>query len=937
MICNLKYWVLFFTVFSISFLYSTTPDKYLLKTSNSGTEFYFSIPPSYNESGKTPQVKVSVLSSYESEVTIEIQSSSYSETKQTIKNSIVEFNIDQNDAEPITHNGITDKKREANIYQSSAIHVTSEKPVIVYVIIQNGTVTEGFMALPIQNLGNEYITMAYNEPNMGTPGWFSPFTTITASENNTSVKFTMGGDESSNSEIALNSGASLKKGESIERILNKGDVWVLSVNGKGQDLSGSLVESTKPVAVVSGVNCAMIPEGNTSCNYIVEMELPTNLYGKNYFVTPSMYRSYNGFVRVYAKDDEAAVYRNGQLLDIISEKGEYLEFRLWDKVDASDDPIPPKLASISSNKDIAVVYYNPGTREDFVAGNQTPDNPYMMQIIPAEQFTNLSYFASPNAIGTNDPFINNGIIVTFETPDGNIPDDLMLAKIDIDNVIEEWSKVRDLADEVYNFDENYNSKSISSAILDLSIEGNYVIKSESNAFSIQSVSLGGNYSPYGFPSGGQFYNSDSDNTAPIAQYLIDCDGNIVEGAGVVFDYDDSGNKTSNLKYAGFDNLTNYELEIFSNSSDSVSWSLTRIDSELPASATLIMIDNEGNMDEVEIEYIIDDYSVSNNEGYTNHPNVITYSLLDTLYNQSEINDLYVMALEYSNVSDNFKYKVLEPTSWDFGDPIPTKGKLVIESTIEKAEFEDSMIYSDTLFVTFGFYNGRQIAECEKQELIIKNFEVEFPKYSLESGSELEDIKNGDAKISIQDTLYNLSSKYPLYVSDISLKYGDRGFEFDRVIPNSWTLGDSIDPNESIIIEMIYDPNHTPQTNEEQIVIDSLGVEISAFDNAGVLEPIDFTYLTEQKAKIKAKTESSVNYEDSKYDIIVKNNQLILEGDYYKNHLESIELFDIDGNEIANFTANISNTYKIIGIASGIYFVAIEINNVRIIKKIIITN
>src|SRR6056300_536527 len=253
--------------------------------------------------------------------------------------------------------------------------------------------------------------MAYNEPDMNTPGWFSPFTTITATENNTSVKFTMGGDEASNSEIAMSSGATLIKGESIERKLNKGDVWVFSINGKGQDLSGSIIESTKPVAVVSGVNCAMIPEGNTSCNYIVEMELPTNYYGQNYFVTPSMFRTYNGIVRVYAKEDNAVVYRNGQLLDNIPEKGEYLEFRLWDKNDSNGDPVPPKIASISSNKDVSVVYYNPGTREDFLEGNQTPDNPYMMQIIPAEQFTRLSYFATANAIGTNDPFIKNGIIV----------------------------------------------------------------------------------------------------------------------------------------------------------------------------------------------------------------------------------------------------------------------------------------------------------------------------------------------------------------------------------------------------------------------------------------------------------------------------------------------------------------------------------------------
>jgi hypothetical protein len=779
--------------------------------------------------------------------------------------------------------------------------------------------------------------MAYNEPDMNTPGWFSPFTTITATENNTSVKFTMGGDEASNSEIAMSSGATLIKGESIERKLNKGDVWVFSINGKGQDLSGSIIESTKPVAVVSGVNCAMIPEGNTSCNYIVEMELPTNYYGQNYFVTPSMFRTYNGIVRVYAKEDNAVVYRNGQLLDNIPEKGEYLEFRLWDKNDSNGDPVPPKIASISSNKDVSVVYYNPGTREDFLEGNQTPDNPYMMQIIPAEQFTRLSYFATPNAIGTNDPFIKNGIIVTFETPDGNIPDDLLLAKIDLDNSIEEWSKVSDLADEVFKFDENYNSKSISSTILDLSIEGNYVMKSGSNAFSIQSVSLGGNYSPYGFPSGGQFYNSDNDNTAPVAQYLINCEGNVVEGAGVVFDYDDNGNKTSELKYVDIDKFENYEFNIINNTSDSVSWSLTRIDEKLPASGQLNMVDRAGNIKSIKIEYLINEFNSTNVSGYTNNPNVESYRFLDTLTNLSDNNSLYVLSMGYSNQSSGFIHNIIDPIGWSLGDSIPPNGELVIETLLDIENDDDEIELSDTLNLGIGYFNGRQIAECEQVPLFLKRFDIEYPRYSLESGSIISDVDNNSPKKRIGDTLYNLSDKYSLYITDISLKNGNKGFEYDRVIPNSWIIGDSIPPNESIIIEMIYDPNHTPQTNEEQTVIDSLGIEISAYNMEGILEPITFEYLTEQKAEIKAKTESSVKYKSSEYDIIVKNNQLILEGDYYKSRIESIKLFDIEGNEVFKFIVNSSNTYKIQDIASGIYFVAIEINDEKIIKKIIITN
>jgi len=923
------------SIFSLDIPESETA---LLKSGNSGTEFLFSIPPSYNESGQTPVVKVLVSSSFDSDVKVEIPESNYSQTKQTNKNSTIEFVIDQDDAEPISHYGITDKKKEATIFQKAAVYIKADKPVIVYVIIQNGTVTEGFMALPTAVLGTEYITMAYNEPDMNTPGWFSPFTTIAATDNNTSVKFTMGGDESVSSEIAMNSGATLRKGESIERLMNKGDVWVLSINGKGQDLSGSLIEATKPIAVVSGVNCAQIPQGNTPCNYIVEMEMPTSMLGDSYFVTPNMGRVYNGFVRVYSSEANATIYRDGIQIGNISEKGEYLEFRLWEKNDSNDDPNPPKVAAISSNKNIAVVYYNPGSQEDYFIDNLIFDNAYMMQIVPLEQFANIAYVSSPNAIATNKPFNSNRLLITYESEDGSVPADLVLAKLDIDNGVTEWKKVKDLVDNSNTFEGKYNGKQIGSATLDISIEGSYVLKSELHKFSVQSISGLGNYSPYGFPSGGSFgSNLDNDHTPPTTSYRMGCDGEVVSSWYGIFDYDNNYKRTMNLKYYEFRNLDNYELEILYSSKDSVSWTLSRIDDELSASAEIFMIDEFGNDTTEQINYNLFEYSYTNENGYTNNPNFSKRIIRDTIHNLSAENDLYIVQMSYMTPNSGFEVIGYEPETWREADSIPPLGELVIISEFEKENIENGIEYNDSLYVAFGLFVKTAPEGCRGAPIFIKKFDVEYPTYELQSGNEIEDIENDDAKIRIQDTLFNLSNKYPLYITDITLKYGDKGFEFDRVIPNSWAVGDSIPPNQSIIIEMIYDRSHTLQTNEEKIVIDSLGIEVSAFDNAGVLEPIAFTYLTEQKAKIKAKTESSIKYKDSKYNIIINHNELILDGDYYKNHIESIKLFDIEGNEIVKFIANSSNTYKILDIASGIYFVVIDMNNEKIVKKIILTN
>lgn len=67
--------------------------------------------------------------------------------------------------------------------------------------------------------------------------------------------------------------------------LNKGDVLEM-VGAPGADLSGSLVQATKPVQVIAGIPCAQVPVGKQACDHLEETVFPAETLGKHYLVSP---------------------------------------------------------------------------------------------------------------------------------------------------------------------------------------------------------------------------------------------------------------------------------------------------------------------------------------------------------------------------------------------------------------------------------------------------------------------------------------------------------------------------------------------------------------------------------------------------------------------------------------------------------------------------
>ena len=74
--------------------------------------------------------------------------------------------------------------------------------------------------------------------------------------------------------------------------LQQGDVLQLvgvdsrtDATGRGQDLTGTVIESSLPVAVYVGHDCTNIPETRSACDHLEEQLLPAETWGRDYFVT----------------------------------------------------------------------------------------------------------------------------------------------------------------------------------------------------------------------------------------------------------------------------------------------------------------------------------------------------------------------------------------------------------------------------------------------------------------------------------------------------------------------------------------------------------------------------------------------------------------------------------------------------------------------------
>lgn len=290
----------------------------------------------------------------------------------------------------------------SEIIQDKGIHLVSEKPVNVYALNFDNNSADVAVIYPKESLGYEYFAMCYSPHIHESNGYYgngrnSEFL-IVASEDSTTVNITPS---------VVTDG--LKPANSIFSVLlNKGQVYqVQSMNfnnlaGQG-DLTGSYVNSNKPIAFFSGSLATTIPatSSTSAWDHLYEQIPPIQTWGKEYYVVPLRSREQDLY-RVMAARDSTTITIEGNS-PVTLNRGEFYEFILY-----HNQP-----SKISADKPILVVQFSQSQSVDFIYTGRDGD-PFMIVLSPTSQSKNDVTFVAYDSNQIKKYFVNI-ITLTEET------------------------------------------------------------------------------------------------------------------------------------------------------------------------------------------------------------------------------------------------------------------------------------------------------------------------------------------------------------------------------------------------------------------------------------------------------------------------------------------------------------------------------------------
>lgn len=359
----------------------------------------------------------------------------------------------------------------SKVWAQRAIRITSDDPIICYGLVNYKYNSDGYMVLPVHTLGKSYQVASYNDPGNNSGQWLPSYTSIVGVHDNTKVNFKLGGNSYTH---IMNDGAELKSGETMIKTLNKGDVWLIAGLGIKSDLTGSSIQATKPVAVISGNYCANIPSDSATCDYIIEQDIPDNLWGNNYLVAPITGRTTYPIIRAFAKYPNTVIYRDGEPLDTILTAGGEINVGFVEKRSGVNftpwEPPYPIVISSDSGKPINVVLYNTGSEEE-----NNSSEPFQMNLAPLNQFQKEITFNIP---GENNQatFSDNYVNIIYKSEKDKIPESMMYGELVNDQV--EWEKLNSISEfpgQLFHYNpmsgDNYYVKTIK-----FQDEGTYTLK-----------------------------------------------------------------------------------------------------------------------------------------------------------------------------------------------------------------------------------------------------------------------------------------------------------------------------------------------------------------------------------------------------------------------------------------------------------------------------
>lgn len=574
------------------------PEAELLTNNNFGTEFYLSIPPTHLDANiGNSKVYFYINSFVKTNVKISVPAKGYSIESEASPERITELALSPEYAQIYLKYPFSPSS-QSEFTGDGAVLIESESPISVYVMIKYDDVNEGFVALPTHVIGQEYIIESY--PHGSAKNYYFKNSTSTAAiiapYENTIVKFILGGNDLT-SVSKLN-----RKGDTLSRILNKGDVWVVNTESEGGDLSGSRIVATMPIAVIAGNQCAGIPVNSDGCGYLVEMLYPIESWGKHFALPQLLERKKAPVIRIFSKHPNTDLWLKGQLISTLNsdESDNFIDLRLDDYPELSDGFI------VASNPAHAMMYNTSPTEEK---DNYPSVEPFMMNLIPTEQFSNEVLFHIP-VYRYGKKYDEVRALIMIKSQDGKIPDDIQYCEPKVNDLV--WEKLP--ANRVLKIDTIFHDggePAFFTIYYKLKEFGVVRLKSQS-PFAVYLYGYLGNES-FGFPAYARINRINSGDTeAPMPSYSMHCGGRVL---GKIMDMPNADALRSNLSAPFIQtNDTNYWYNynwkferITPGITREATWSLEVDDPNRDAKATIMFKDMAGNDTTITIFYDAPEY------------------------------------------------------------------------------------------------------------------------------------------------------------------------------------------------------------------------------------------------------------------------------------------------------------------------------------------
>ena len=726
-------------------IYAQSDDNEL--NSITGKTFVFSIPPVLTSSDNKDEVVLTIIS--QSEVTVKV-TARYGFFKIL---SLVPFEkgtviMPAYTAFPYQKTG-KDNPVSEGIYDA-AIRIEATEPITVTAAVKNDCGGEGFAVLPIESLGLKYTISSFNDASRFYDDMNSlpSIVTITANYDNTHVSFLLGG----NNDTKTAGGLSVNNETSI--VLAQGDVWVISTDGENSDLTGSVIQASLPVSVVTANQCANIPVDNGPCNYIAEMEIPSNTFGKKFLIPAFPDRKFSPVLRIVAAEDNTTINVVGEQESrkIITNGGVinsgYIELRI-------NEPNSAKPGIITADKPISITLYNSGVEED---GDEYDISiaeaaPFQMLLIPQEQALSSYLFAVPEVEGEK-LFDKNIMCLIIETEDNEFPSGFKFGEFN--GVSWHWGAPGIIKKgETILFKNDVDGKVYAMAFYDINtLSTCQIVYDKPFALYLYGQSRGAG--AYGTIAGMGLKDLESNDTLPPQPtWNMLCGGNVI---GKIEDKPDNKENRSNLILPVFytQKSYNYDKEfepIISGVTQSANWKLFVRNPNEDAQAVIKFSDKAGNDTVITINYYAAMIAAT--------PNIINLGVVklndsikkDVIIKNYSKTDFFVKKINFK------KYPELFQVSSDIDNVILPNEEINIQiqfTALKKGIFKDTLIISDSCS-NFNIV----IIEVAVDNSIIYAQDVEFDEALIGTSKEIEcQVENrGDCDLELYNVILPVNTEF----------------------------------------------------------------------------------------------------------------------------------------------------------------------------------